>query len=445
MNMMIYIKKLITLVVVVFSLQLSGQELLTKNDAVHLALENNYGIKIANNNVQIANNNKSILNSGYLPTLIGNASADYRNASSNSEFEARDPIDVSGAVSKTYNASAGIGYLLFNGFARKNLFKSLKEQFNLSELQARQIIENTVTTLFFAYYEVARLKQNEAIQKNNLDLSQQRFKRANYGYEYGQNSRLDILNAQVDMNNDSIAYLNSKLLLTNAKRDLNVVLGRSVNTKLEVTTDVDYILGLNLDDLIQKAQQKNVTILQAQKNIELGKYDIKISKGGYMPNVSLTSSYAWNKSDNEPVNPFSPINSVQTSLNAGIGLSWDIFDGGQTKTRVKNAKIALENLEIQNTQAVEILERDLRNAWETYQNSLYTLEVQRTNLATNQLNFDRSTDQFKLGRITTIEYRQAQVNLNLAELNLNQAKYNAKNAELAVIQLAGILLENNIY
>jgi len=48
----------------------SAQEkLLSKQDAINLALENNFGIKVARNQVEIAKNNKSILNSGYLPTF----------------------------------------------------------------------------------------------------------------------------------------------------------------------------------------------------------------------------------------------------------------------------------------------------------------------------------------------------------------------------------------
>ncbi|MCB0471581.1 MAG: TolC family protein, partial [Flavobacteriaceae bacterium] len=286
---------------------------------------------------------------------------------------------------------------------------------------------------------------NEANQKKNLEVSKQRYERANYGFEYGQNTRLDVLNAEVDMNNDSIAYLNAKLLLNNGKRDLNVVLGRPINTNFEVTTEVEYILGLNLASLMKSAEENNVTVLQARKNIELGEYTIRMNRAGYMPNVALTSSYAWTKSNNEPTSPFSPLLSVQKGINAGVSLSWDIFDGGQTKTRVDNARITLKNQEIRTEETVEVLKRDLNNAWETYQNSLYTLEVQRTNVATNQLNFERSTEQYKLGRITSIDFRQAQINLNNAELNLSQAKYAAKNAELNLLQLAGILLENTNY
>jgi outer membrane protein len=56
---------------------LNGQEIISPQMAIALALENNYGIKIANNNVELAENNKDVLNSGYLPFLSGNAGATY--------------------------------------------------------------------------------------------------------------------------------------------------------------------------------------------------------------------------------------------------------------------------------------------------------------------------------------------------------------------------------
>ena len=53
------------------------EETISKAEAVKMALENNYGIKIADNNLKISENNKSIYNSGFLPTVAGNAGATY--------------------------------------------------------------------------------------------------------------------------------------------------------------------------------------------------------------------------------------------------------------------------------------------------------------------------------------------------------------------------------
>lgn len=417
-----------------------AQKVLTKVKALELTLKNNYDIRITKNDIITARNNKSIYNSGYLPTISGTLGGRYTNNNTDIEFQDGTVNTVTGAKSENYNASIGISYTIFDGFNRINTFKRLKENFNLSTLQARQVMENTVITLFIAYYEVARLSENIDAQKQALAISKQRLKRAKYGYEYGQNIKLDLLNAQVDVNNDSISYIDIKRQLKNAKRDLNVVLGRNVNTPIVVNTSVLYYKDLRLEDILSKANIDNASLLQAKKNIEVGQLTIKVSQSGWMPNVSLTSSYAWNRISGDATNAFSPISNTQVGLTGGINVTWNLFDGGRTKINVKNAKIALEVQEIRKEQLQAQLERDIHNAWETYQNNLFALKVQEQNVLTNKLNFSRSKDRYKLGQITSIDFRQAQINLINAELNRNNAKYKAKNAELKLLQFSGELL-----
>ncbi|MFY7672253.1 TolC family protein [Tenacibaculum sp. MEBiC06402] len=419
-----------------------AQEILSKEKALELTLENNYDIRITKNNVATAENNKSIYNSGYLPTVTGNAGARYTNNDTDIEFQDGTVNTVTGAESENYNASIGLNYTIFNGFNRQNAFKRLKESYNLTELQGRQVMENTVITLFIAYYEVARLSENESTQKQALEISKERLKRANYSFDYGQNTKLDVLNAEVDVNNDSITYIDVRRQLKNAKRDLNVVLGRKVNTPLDVNTDILYDTEINLENIINKAKSENANLLQSKKNIELSRLDVKINQSGWMPNVSLTSSYAWNRNSGDATNAFSPISNTQVGLSAGVNLTWNLFDGGRTRTNVNNAKIALETQEIRKEQLEEQLERDINNAWETYQNSLFALKAQEKNVQTNKLNFERSKERYKLGQITSIDFRQAQINLINAELSRNNAKYVAKNAELRLLQFSGELLNH---
>lgn len=437
-----YTNILSVLVVLLYSLASTAQEVLTKAEAVAIALENNYDIQLIKNDVATSKNNTSIYNSGYLPTVTGNAGANFSRNNSDQEFQDGSVNSITGAESRDYNASIGLNYTIFDGFNRKNTIKRLKETYNLTELQARQVMEQTLITLFTAYYEVARLAENEENQKQTLAISKQRLLRANYSFEYGQNTKLDILNAEVDVNNDSIAYLDMRRQLANAKRDLNVVLGRAVTTAVKVDTTVTYAIDLSLEKILADAEENNAALLLAKKNIELSQYNVKINKAGWMPNVGLTSSYAWTRSNSDAVNPFSAVSSTRKGFTAGVNMSWNIFDGGRTKTNVQNAKIALDNQEIQKTQQEEFLKRDINNAWESYQNALFTLKVQETNVATNKLNFDRTNEQYKLGQVTSIDFRQAQNNLVNAALSLSQAKYNAKNAELRLLQLAGTLLDN---
>ena len=432
----------------------SAQErLLSKDAAVSLALENNFGIKVAKNQVAIADNNAGILNSGYLPTLTGTAGATYNELNSNTEYPGqfesngspRPDLEINDAESQSYNAALSLNYTLFDGMGRLYNFKRLKEQYQLSELQARETIENTILQLFSVYYEIARLTENENVLRQALEISKERIKRAEYSFEYGQNTKLDILNAQVDVTNDSISLMNVQQNLANAKRDLNVVLNQNLNETFVVDTLVSFIPKLQLEDYIAQSKENNVAILQTERNMAINEYDIKVNRSGYLPTVGLSGSYGWNLNQSAATSflpgqiiPGSNRNSLNFAL--GASLSWNLFDGGGTTVRVKNAKIAHENQEIFKEQVIMEVDRDILNALGIYENRLQIFQIQEQNVVTNQNNFERSKEQFQLGRITSIEFRQAQINLLNAQTNKNLAKYDAKLAELQLLQLTGQLL-----
>ena len=106
--------------------------------------------------------------------------------------------------------------------ARALTVKQLEEVANLTDLQLRQTIENNVLTVFNNYYEVARLEQNSSVLEQTIELSKKRLQRAQYQYDYGQGIRLNVLNAEVDIQRDSINLMNLRNQIANAKRNLNV-------------------------------------------------------------------------------------------------------------------------------------------------------------------------------------------------------------------------------
>jgi outer membrane protein TolC len=127
-------------------------------------------------------------------------------------------------------------------------------------------------------------------------------------------------------------------------------------------------------------------------------------------------------------------------LSGGINLTWNIFSGGRNRTQVQNAKINLDTQQLQKQQIEIEINRDFNNAWEDYQNKLFVLQTQQKNVQTNTDNFNRTEERFKLGQITSIEFRQAQLNLINAVNAKNAAKYETKLSELQLLQLSGELL-----
>ncbi|WP_304141844.1 TolC family protein [Mesoflavibacter zeaxanthinifaciens] len=417
---------------------LNAQQMLTKEEAVKLALDNNYDIKIANNNVLVAENNTSVLNSGYLPTVTGTAGATYNLDNTEAEFSNGNSTVLNGAESNRYNAGVSLNYTIFDGLGRHYNYKRLKEQYQLSELQARETIENTIVQLFSVYYNVAQLSENLETLDQTLLVTKDRLVRAEYQFDYGQNTKLEVLNAEVDINTDSINIINTKQDLKIAKRDLKLVLGETFTEDFNVETEVDFLLQFKKDSLFKKAKQRNVALLQTEKNIAISQLDIKSGKSAYLPTLGLTGSYGWNKNNNNAAS-FVTV-STNTGLSGGLNLSWNLFDGGATMTRVRNAKVNLETQQLQKENILLSIQRDFDNAWDDYMNKLEIYNIQEKNIITAQNNFDRTQEKFKIGQVNSIEFRQAQLNLLNTELSRNQAKYAAKLAELQLLQISGELL-----
>jgi len=126
-------------------------------------------------------------------------------------------------------------------------------------------------------------------------------------------------------------------------------------------------------------------------------------------------------------------------MNAFLNLSVDLFSGFRKITNLQNAHISLKSQNEVHDRTVASLETEVMNAFATYKNARFTVEVEEKNLKTVKLNFDRTQDLFQLGQVTTTQFREAQLNWVKAQLRLINEKYTAKFAEIELYRLSGTL------
>ena len=429
-------------------LPVQAQEILTKETALSLTLENNFGIQMTRNANEIVKNNSELLNSGFLPEVSVSGGTNFTASDSEIAFPGqfledgteRPNVNLNGQESQRYNAGVNLNYTLFDGLGRKFTYKRLKEQYALSELQLRETIEQTILQLFSVYFDVARLTETVVNFEQTLQVSKQRQKRAESAFSYGQSNKLAVLNAQVDVTNDSINLMQARQELNNAKRDLNLIVNQPIERDVNVETEVAFIPQIQIEQWVETAPQNNVILLQQERNRQINAYDLKVSQSGYLPTLGLVGTYGWNLNQS-PASAFFPgTNNTTLSLGLGASLSWNLFDGGRTVTQVKNAKITLENQILQEQQTKLSFERDLLNAQQSYLNAVKIYQIQNKQVETGTYNFERSQAQYRLGSITAIEFRQAQINLRNAQIQRAAAKFQAKLAEMSLIQLSGQLM-----
>ena len=430
-------KNIILVTILFLGVHLQGQNILTLEEAKAITLANNYGIKIAKNNIAISENLTDRSVNGYLPFVSANGGVNGNFGGTTQKFSNGNEAETSNAFTWGGNASVVANYTLFDK-SRELTLDQLKQSLNLSNLQLRQTIEQNLLQVCNGYYQVAQLSENVNVLLEAIDISKERLRRAQYQLEFGQGSGLNVLNAQVDIQRDSVNLLNALLNLDNAKRNLNVVMSRNTTTEFEVDGSTTTTENFNLKNLIEQAKNENIALQINRQNLTVNEMDLQIIEAEKKPTVTAGASYDFRYSDN-PSGAFIDQSSSQ-GLAANVGFNWTIFDGSR-KIRKQNVAINLSNQKLQIEELEQQLERDIINAWSNYQNALFILEVEENAVATNEENFIRTEEQIKNGQLTSLEFRQAQLNLLNAQTSLNNAKFDAKLTELQLLQLVGRLME----
>ena len=434
-------KKVLNIFLICFllSYNVTAQEELTISSAIKKTLENNLDIEVSENFKRIAKNNSSILNNNYLPNIQLGSEINTNIQS----IEIETPSGISGTLddTQTDNSSAilSIDYNIIDASGRKYNYKKSKELYSKSNLEVQEIIENTILQLLTVFFEVGRLSEEKEILKNSLDISKRRYERRLLEFEYGQTNNLEVLNAEVDVNSDSINLLNTSKQLFNARSDLNLIMNVDLESEFNINTNINFLEQDKINNIFSNDIYNNTRLLIIEKDIIISSLERKIAKSSYLPTLGLIGSYGWNESIND--NPYAFYNkSISDGFSAGINIRWDIFRSGKKIIANKNAEISQENSELIKKKTVLELKKELRNAYQTHLNNLFILEVQRKNLNTNKNNFDRNIERYKIGQLSSIEFRRAQLNLLNAELSKSSAKYQAKISEAYFLKISGEII-----
>ena len=313
----------------------------------------------------------------------------------------------------------------------------LKENLKLSNLELTQTIEQNLLQVYVSYYQLALQMENVEVLTESIEISKERLRRAKSQLEFGQGSGLDVLNAEVDIKRDSVNLLNALLGVENEKRNLNFAIGRNASVDFDIVASTEIDHSLNLEELVANAKEDNIALQINRQSLSVAKMDIDIIEAETKPTISTVASYDFRFSDNAEGSFIDRSNS--RGLSGNLTVAWTLYDGSRD-IRKQNSALNLTNLKLQSELVEQQLERDIINAWASYQNALFILEVEESAVGTNLENFTRTEEQVKFGRLTSLEFRQAQLNLLNAQTSVNNARLNAKLAEIQLLALVGRLL-----
>ncbi len=411
---------------------------MTLEDAVKIALSNNFSINIARNESKIADNNASIGNAGFLPSL--DASGTYLKSSNDTKQEYVDGriINSNGAQSTNITAGLNLNWTIFDGLEMFANIDMLKELNKIGQENFKSEVENNIADITDVYFNLIREKQVLDVLNETIVISEERVRIAESKKDVGSGSKFDLRQAQVDLNEDRSNLLKEELTYEQLKVSLNQLLGRDVSSDFNVGDTINIDMNLNLDQLKSLTLSQSTALEIARKNLTLSDINLRLSRAELYPVISLNGGYNYTNSESEAGFIKSNRN---YSLSYGVTASLNLFNGLNTRRKIENAEIGIENSKLNFDQVRTGIEANLLNTYKKYLNSLQLVKLENENLTIAKESVDIALERLKLGNITPLEFRETQRKLIDAKSRLVSAQFDAKSAETELLRISGQLIK----
>jgi outer membrane protein TolC len=412
------------------------QEPLDLEKALQLGLENNLQVKIGVENRNLRELDKKIAaGSLFMPSLNANYLRSFATEDVTQTFvsDPKNPREIDAAKSK----NKAYSFVGIYGFRPESLLtmRRLGMLEEISDLDAKIIVENTVAGISTAYYRLILELQRLKVLQQTLFLSKARLDISQAQYELGGAGKRDFLAAQVDYNGDSSLLMTQYQVIQNARVNLNELLAADPDTNFLIQ-DSTITIGdrLTLETLYESAFLENKLLLVNQRNNNEAFLRIKELQASRLPGINLNSSF-----NNSVFNSDAGflIQNERQGLNYGGSITFNLFSGLTLNRRIQSAKVnqriqdySLEQYEIQ-------LKSDIQRAYNTYDNNLGLLSIEQTNYQVAKENSEIALERFRLGIASYLEFRDAQVNLLSAENRLITSIFQIKQQEIELLRLSG--------
>lgn len=424
---------------VLISFRVNSQDtLLTIQQALEIALKNNYDIQIAGNRTQQSLNNNSAGNAGMLPDI--NASGSYTRSSYELKQEYSSGLDVErdASVSTSTLGDLGARWTIFDGLKMFYTKSKLSEEAIQSGVQLKIQIENTLQQVISSYYIIVRQQQLLKAMREELQLSEERVTIAQRRLSNGSGSRLDWLQLKTEFNRQQAAEIKLESESDSAKLYLNYLLSRNPSTQFNIEDTVIINYRPAFEDLKKSIAEKNNFLKYYMLNEKIAGLVLYEYKSSRWPVIDLNAHYIYSKNTNEA--GFTLLNRNQ-GFNYGVTATVPLFRGLNINRQIKNSKLDVINSKLEYNAASETINRELMNAWREFSNNLQLLQLEEENINYAREVLFISQERYKIGLSNVLEQHESQRIFEEAMIRLADARYNAKISETILKRLNGELVQ----
>ena len=428
-------------------------------DCINYALQHNPDLKSQSLNLKLSALNLKQSKEDLLPGL---------NASAGRMWNFGDKFDIytntfqqDRAVNDNYNLSTSV--VLFSGFQKIHNIKKSKNQLSAAEAYLEKAKEDLILNVAVAYLNVLFAGERKEAAKAQWEISKFQMEKTRKLVQSGmlpEGNLLDVisqasseeLNYVKAVNNYDMAVLTLKQLMNNFEPEEFVVAGLSYDVE-------DFPMPVaNEQELVAAALIARPEMTAARNEINVARENLKISKGGYFPSLSLNASLSTRYSDAyllpdentmklEGMRPtayitasgervLQPVYSYETYVKPygeqlndnfyqyiGLNLQIPVFNRFYVKNNTQRSKIELEKSILKQTSVENNVRKTVQQAYLDAKAALINYRAAVNKLKALRTSFEYTRKKFDVGVLNSVDFQMAKSNFSVAELGLIQAKY----------------------
>ena len=421
-------------------------------EAIDLAIDNNNELQMAKADVEIAKYNLRDIRGQLFPSI--NLNASYRLSQNElpkallaPAFSISDALDeptdnegilggaLDGFVSRMMpdrrqeeaNLAAQIslsqplflGGRLINGIRVLDRIKTLQEQ------RYELALQNTVMTVIHAYFDLYMAQEGLSIQRQALTNAELHLQRVENLFEQGLLSEYDKLRAELEVSRLYPEVINFENMANLAEENFKRLTGFVGNVVLAPALDVKTLafadFEVSLEEALQSASDRRIELYLANLSVDIYQVQLSAERVNFLPNILLQADITrYNTSNSFDLNlgndHFGTMGSV------GIVFQMPLFTGLSNTSKALRSRHELRKSQYEAINATELINLEVRNSWQSFNQSLRHLEVQERNISLAQRALTIAQARFQNQTGIQLEVFDAQIQYNAAQIALSQAK-----------------------
>ncbi len=412
----------------------SAQEDLSLSEAIELGLQNNFGIQIADYEKNIATQNNTWGNAGLLPSVNFSGTGTFFSTGNDASFLTRNV---------TARANLSMSWVLFDGFrvyAEKDRLEQLEFQ---SAGNAAVIVENSIQAIILAYNNALLQKAQVDVLEETLVTSKERLEYEEFRRDLGASGTFELLQFKDAALVDSTNLINQILSFRNAKRNLNLVMGIPIDSEFSLTDSLtEEFEPYDFRELNEKMNSSNFVLKNQLITRELRALETKIAKAALYPQLSFNAGETFITGRSTLRNNEVRDISGALEFSSNLTLTFNLFNGGNTRRQIQNARINERISELEIKDISNSLINDLLVTYDSYEIQRNVLKLRNETVENARLNLELAQERFESGLINSLDFRTIQVQYLNSQLTKLQALAILIETETELTRLTGGLVRD---